>query len=220
MPKAVIFDVDGTLVDSVDLHAQAWVEAFKQFGYDVPYDKIRHQIGKGSDYIIPVFISQAEFERLGEDIANYRKDFYQKNLLSQVRPFEGVRQLFKRLKSDGKQVALASSARTKTLNYYKELLEIEDLVDGATSRDDVEKPKPNPDIFQAALAKLDGVTPQEAIVVGDSPYDAQAACKINLDVIGVLCGGFSAAELKEAGCMRVYQNPADLLDNYHQSPLI
>ncbi len=78
MPKAVIFDVDGTLVDSVDLHAQAWVEAFKQFGYDVPYDKIRHQIGKGSDYIIPVFISQAEFERLGEDIANYRKEFYQK----------------------------------------------------------------------------------------------------------------------------------------------
>jgi phosphoglycolate phosphatase-like HAD superfamily hydrolase len=95
----------------------------------------------------------------------------------------------------------------------------QDLVDGATSTDDAEKSKPDPDIFQAALDKLDGVTPQDAIVVGDSPYDAQAACKINLDVIGVLCGGFSAAELKEAGCMKVYQNPADLLANYHQSPL-
>jgi HAD superfamily hydrolase (TIGR01509 family) len=220
MPKAVIFDVDGTLVDSVDLHAQAWVEAFKQFGYDVPYDKIRHQIGKGSNYIIPVFISQAEFKRLGEDIATYRKKLYQENLLSQVRPFEGVRQLFERLKADGKKVVVASSARTETLTHYKKLLDIEDLVDGATSTDDVEKSKPHPDIFQAALGKLDGVTTQDAIVVGDSPYDAIAACKINLDVIGVLCGGFSEAELKEAGCMKVYQNPADLLDNYHQSPLV
>ncbi|MFP5272372.1 HAD family hydrolase [Coleofasciculus sp.] len=219
MPKAIIFDVDGTLVDSVDLHAQAWVEAFKQFGYDVPYDKVRHQIGKGSEHIIPIFIPQEEFERIGEDIANYRKEFYQENLLSQVRPFEGVRQLFERLKLDGKKVVVASSARTKTLTHYKKLLEIEDLVDGATSRDDAEKSKPDPDIFQAALDKLDGVSAQDAIVVGDSPYDAEAACKINLDVIGVLCGGFSEAELKEAGCMKVYQNPADLLANYDQSPL-
>ncbi|MEQ9551235.1 MAG: HAD family hydrolase [Coleofasciculus sp. G3-WIS-01] len=219
MPKAIIFDVDGTLVDSVDLHAQAWVEAFKQFGYDVPYDKVRHQIGKGSEHIIPIFIPQEEFERIGEDIANYRKEFYQENLLSQVRPFEGVRQLFERLKLDGKKLVVASSARTKTLTHYKKLLEIEDLVDGATSTDDAEKSKPDPDIFQAALDQLDGVTPQDAIVVGDSPYDAEAACKINLNVIGVLCGGFSAAELKEAGCTKVYQNPADLLANYDQSPL-
>jgi HAD superfamily hydrolase (TIGR01549 family) len=219
MLKAVIFDVDGTLVDSVDLHAQAWQEAFKQYGYDIPYEPIRHQIGKGSDQLIPVFISQEDYEKVGEKIAECRKEIYQKQLLPQVRPFEKVRELFERLKADGKKISLASSARNKTVETYKKLLQIEDLIDSATSTDDAEKSKPEPDIFQAALDKIEGVTASEVIVVGDTPYDAQAANKINLHTIGVLCGGFSEAELREAGCIAIYANPADLLAHYEQSPL-
>ena len=219
MVKAVIFDVDGTLVDSVDLHAQAWQEAFKQYGYDIPYESIRHQIGKGSDQLIPVFISQEDYEKVGEKIADCRKEIYQKQLLPQVRPFEQVRELFERLKADGKRISLASSARNKTVETYKKLLQIEDLIDSATSTDDAEKSKPEPDIFQAALDKLEGVTASEVIVVGDTPYDAQAANKINLHTIGVLCGGFSEAELREAGCIAIYDSPADLLSHYEQSPL-
>lgn len=219
MVKAVIFDVDGTLVDSVDLHAQAWQKAFKQYGYELPYEPIRHQIGKGSDQLIPEFISQEEYEKVGEKIADCRKEIYQKQLLPQVRPFGQVRELFERLKADGKKISLASSAQEGTVEAYKKLLQIEDLIDGATSTTDVQKSKPEPDIFQAALDKLEGIAASEVIVVGDTPYDAQAANKINLHTIGVLCGGFSEAELREAGCIAIYDDPADLLAHYEQSPL-
>jgi HAD superfamily hydrolase (TIGR01509 family) len=219
MLKAVIFDVDGTLVDSVDLHAQAWQESFKEYGYDLPFDKIRHQIGKGSDQLIPTLLSQADYDRVGKEIAERRKEIYQKQLLSQVRPFAQVRELFERIKADSKKILLASSAQQETVEAYKELLHVEDLIDSATSTNDVEKSKPEPDIFQAALDKLDGITASETIVVGDTPYDAQAANKINLHTIGVLCGGFSEAELRDAGCIAIYESPADLLAHYEQSPL-
>jgi HAD superfamily hydrolase (TIGR01509 family) len=219
MLKAVIFDVDGTLVDSVDLHAQAWQESFREYGYDLPFDKIRHQIGKGSDQLIPTLLSQADYERVGKKIAELRKEIYQKQLLSQVRPFPQVRELCERVKADGKKILLASSAQKGTVEAYTQLLEIEDLIDSATSTTDVEKSKPEPDIFQAALDKLDGITASETIVVGDTPYDAQAANKINLHTIGVLCGGFSEAELRDAGCIAIYESPADLLAHYEQSPL-
>lgn len=219
MVKAVIFDVDGTLVDSVDLHAQAWQEAFKQYGYDIPYEPIRHQIGKGSDQLMPEFISQEDYEKVGEKIAECRKEIYQKQLLPQVRPFAQVRELFERLNADGKKILLASSARKETVETYKKLLQIEDLIDSATSTDDAEKSKPEPDIFEAALEKLEGVAVSEVILVGDTPYDAQAANKINLPTIGVLCGGFPEAELRDAGCIAIYDSPADLLAHYEQSPL-
>ena len=102
MLKAVIFDVDGTLVDTVDLHAQAWQEAFKAYGYDLPYDEIRHQIGKGSDQLFPVFISQEEIERVGKPINQRRREIYQKDMLPNVRPFPKVRELFERIRADGK----------------------------------------------------------------------------------------------------------------------
>ncbi|NET88258.1 MAG: HAD family hydrolase [Kamptonema sp. SIO1D9] len=219
MVKAVIFDVDGTLVDTVDLHAQAWQKAFAKYGYEISLAELRQQIGKGSEYIIPVFISQAEFEEKGEDIAEYRKEYFQNELMSQVRPFEKVPELFKRIKADSKKVVLATSARKTTLETYKKLLKIDDLADGATAKDDVEKSKPEPDIFAAALAKLSGISAEEVIVVGDSPYDAIAAGKINLRTVGVLCGGFSEEVLREAGCIAIYQSPADLLANYVESPL-
>ena len=217
--KAIIFDLDGTLVDSVDYHAQAWVKAFKQYGYDFSFEKLRQQIGKGSEFIIGELLSEKEADKLESDIATYRKQYYQDNLLEQVKPFPQVRELFAKIKADDLKIVLASSARTETIEHYKKLLDIEDLIDGATSTDDVAKSKPEPDIFKSALeklGKLDNISPEEVIVVGDSPYDAIAASKIGLRTIGVLCGGFEPETLTQAGCVAIYQDPADLFNHYPQ----
>lgn len=216
MIKAIIFDLDGTLVDSVRYHAEAWVKAFKEYGYDFSHETLSQQIGKGSEFIVGELLSSEEAEKLHSDIAQYRKKYYQDNLLEKVEPFPKVKELFKAIKADGIEIVLASSAREETIAHYKQLLEIEDLIEGATSTDEVEQSKPEPDIFRTALDKLDGVSADEAIVVGDSPYDAIAANKVNLTTIGLLGGGFSSDTLKEAGCVAIYKDPADLLDNYPQ----
>ncbi|MDJ0567906.1 MAG: HAD family hydrolase [Pleurocapsa sp. MO_192.B19] len=216
MIKAIIFDLDGTLVDSVEYHTQAWVKAFQEYGYDFPFEQLRQQIGKGSKYIIGELLPADEAERLESDIAQYRKQYYQDNLLSKVQPFPQVKKLFATIKADKMKIILASSARNETIDHYKKLLEIEDLIDGATSTDDVAKSKPEPDIFVSALEKLGDISPEEVIVVGDSPYDAIAAGKASLRTIGVLCGGFERETLIQAGCISIYQDPADLLNNYPQ----
>ncbi len=216
MIKAIIFDLDGTLVDSVEYHAEAWVKAFKEYGYDFSHETLSQQIGKGSEFIVGDLLSSEEAEKLHSDIAQYRKQYYQDNLLEKVRPFPKVKELFEAIKADGTAIVLASSARKETIEHYKQLLEIEDLIEGATSTDEVEKSKPEPDIFRTALDKLDGVSADEVIVVGDSPYDAIAAKKIDITTIGLLGGGFSEDTLKEAGCVAIYKDPADLLDNYPQ----
>ena len=216
MFKAVIFDVDGTLVDTVDLHTQAWVEAFKQEDYDIPYDELRQQIGKGGEKIVADFLSPEEVEKVGENITEFRKEFYQDKLISQARPFARVRELFERLKQDDIKIVLASSARPGSLDHYQEILNIKDLIDGATSTQDVEESKPAPDVFVAALDKLKGVETSDVIVVGDSPYDAQAASKIDLRTVGVLCGGFSEERLRESGCIAIYKEPADILEKYQE----
>ena len=214
--KAIVFDLDGTLVDSVDYHTEAWVKAFQEYGYDFSFDRLREQIGKGSEYIIGELLSSDEAEKLESQIAGYRKQYYQDNLLEKVRPFPKVKELFEAIKADNLKIVLASSARQETIAHYTKLLEIEDLIDGATSTDDVPKSKPEPDIFASALEKLANITSEEVIVVGDSPYDAMAANKISLPTIGVLCGGFDRETLTQAGCIAIYQDPADLLQNYPQ----
>ena len=211
MLKAIIFDIDGTLVDSVDLHARAWQETFRHFGREIEFEKVRHQIGKGSDQLMPVFFSEAELKRFGEEMEKFRGELFKREYLSQVRAFPRVRELFERIKADGKRIALASSAKKDELKTYKELARITDLVEEETSADDVDKSKPHPDIFDAALAALGDVEADEAIVIGDTPYDAEAAGKIKLRTIGVLCGGFPEAELRAAGCTDIYRDPADLL---------
>src|SRR4051794_29351708 len=219
MIKAVIFDVDGTLNDSVDLHAEAWQRAFAQFGHEIPYEEVRRQIGKGGDQLMPVFLSEQELREKGEELEKWRGDLYKREYMHRVRPFPRVRELLLRLKNEGKQIALASSAKDDEVKYYKEVAEISDLVDARTSSDDAEKSKPHPDIFQAALARLDGVKAEEAIVIGDTPYDAQAAGKAGIATIGLLCGGFSEESLRAAGCVGIYLAPADLLDHYEESLL-
>jgi HAD superfamily hydrolase (TIGR01549 family) len=219
MIKAVIFDIDGTLVDSVDLHARAWQEAFRHFGREIPYIEVRQQIGKGGDQLMPVFFSQAELKEFGKEMAEYRGELFKREYLPRVRAFPKVRELFERIRQDGKQIALASSAKEDELKAYKKIAHISDLVEEQTSADDADKSKPHPDIFQAALAGLGAVAPAEAIVVGDTPYDAEAAGKAGLRTIGVLCGGFPEQELRAAGCIRIYQDPADLLEHYDESPI-
>src|ERR1044072_6520168 len=128
MIKAVIFDIDGTLVDSVDLHAQAWKEAFKLFGKDGPYPQVRHQIGKGGAQLLPVFFSREELEEFGEELEEYRGKIFKRDYLPRVRAFPQVRELFLKIKEDGLRLALASSAKEEELAAYKKIAQIEDLV--------------------------------------------------------------------------------------------
>jgi HAD superfamily hydrolase (TIGR01509 family) len=219
MVRAVIFDVDGTLVDTVDLHAQAWRETFEHFDHDIPFADIRGQIGKGGDQLLPVFLSEDEIAQLGEEIEAYRGELYKRDYISKARPFPQVRELFERLRACGQRVVLASSGKGEEVEHYQELLGIGGLVDAATTSDDAESSKPHPDIFEAALAKVAPLGPTDAVVVGDTPYDAEAARKAGIRAVGVLCGGFPEADLRAAGCVAIYRDPADLLRHYERSPL-
>lgn len=217
--RAVIFDVDGTLLDSVDLHAQAWVEAFAHFGVKTDPAVVRRQIGKGGDELMPVFLPAERVEREGEAIEAWRSDLFKRDYLDRVKPFPGVRALFERIRAADLQIALASSGKRDEVEHYQEILGIADLVDMATSSDDAERSKPHPDIFRAALKKLAPLDARSMIVVGDTPYDAEAAGKAGLSTIGLLCGGFPEADLSAAGCVAIYRDPQDLLDGFDRSLL-
>jgi len=217
--KAVVFDVDGTLIDSVDVHAQAWVDAFAEFGHEVRFRDVRRQIGKGGDQLMPVFLSKAEIDRFGKKLEERRGVLLTERYLYRIKPFPAVRELFQHVIADGKAIALASSAKEDELAHYKKIANIVDLIDVETSSDDAEKSKPHPDIFCAALARLDITQPEQVLVIGDTPYDAEAAAKAGLRTVGLLCGGWSENELNRAGCVTVFRDPADLLARYAESPL-
>jgi HAD superfamily hydrolase (TIGR01509 family) len=219
MLSSVIFDIDGTLVDSVDLHAQAWQKAFRHFGREIPFPKIRYQIGRGSDQIIPMFLSAEEVQQVGDKLNSFRGELFSREYLPKVHSFPRTRDLFLRLKSDGIRTALASSAKGEELAAYKRIAGIEDLVEAETASEDVDHTKPAPDVFEAALDKLGRPGTETVLVVGDTPYDAQAAGKLGLKTIGVLCGGFPEQDLKKAGCVAIYRDPAHLLEGYEYSPI-
>lgn len=214
MFRAVIFDIDGTLIDSVDAHAQSWVDAFAHFGKNVAFADVRKQIGKGSDQLLPVFLSEDEISRFGKPLDEWRAAHLKREYMPDFKPFPRVRELIETLIHSGRNVALASSAKEDELKTYKEIAGIADLIPESkqTSSDDAEKSKPHPDIFEAAMRKLDGIPVEQVVVVGDTPYDAEAAGKLGLKTIGVLSGGFPEAELQRAGCFIVYRDVAELLD--------
>ena len=216
---AVIFDIDGTLVDSVDLHAAAWAVTFATYGKQIDVHTVRRQIGKGSDQLLPVFFSPAELTAFGEQLEQERSALFKRDYLPRVTAFSHTRELFERIKQDGKQIALASSAKEDEVKVYTQLARIADLLTGETSSEDVAQSKPHPDIFAAALKQVGNPPVADAIVVGDTPYDAQAAGKIRLRTIGFLCGGWTEEELRNAGCVAIYRDPADLLAHYETSPL-
>ncbi|WP_422931131.1 HAD family hydrolase [Singulisphaera sp. PoT] len=218
MVKAVIFDIDGTILDSVDLHAEAWQKTLKHFGFDLPIEDVRRQIGKGGDQLMPSLLPKHVVDAQGEEIEKERADLFKREYLSQVRPFPRVRELFERIRADGKKIALASSAKADELETYTKIAEIQGLTDVETSSDDAERSKPHPDIFEAAAEKL-GLPKDALIILGDTPHDAEAATKAGIRIIGVLCGGSPEQELRDAGCIVIYRDPADLLANYVDSPI-
>jgi HAD superfamily hydrolase (TIGR01509 family) len=213
MSAAFLFDVDGTLIDSVDLHARAWQEALAHFGFETGYAQVRGQIGKGGDQLLPVFVPADRLGQIGGEIDRYRAELFSRVYLPQVRPFPRVRELFLRIRRDGHRIALASSAKADELEKYKKLLDIDDLIAAETSSGDVESSKPCPDVFEAALERVD-VEPDDAVVIGDTPYDAIAARRAGLRTVGVLCGGFPEKDLRDEGCVKIYEDPADLLERY------
>ena len=168
MIKAVIFDMDGTLIDSVDLHAKAWQDAFLEFGHTFDLKAIRDQIGKGGDQLLPVFLNTDEITKIGADIERRRGDILKQRCLSEIKAFPDVPQLFQRLRSNGIKTVLASSAKSDELKTYKKIAGIDGLTNAETSSDDAEKSKPYPDIFQAAMGKLKGIDGSEVVVVGEA----------------------------------------------------
>src|SRR6201985_3015144 len=174
MTKAAIFDLDGTLLDSVDLHALAWHEAMLKFGHDVSFEDARSQIGKGGDKLIPVFLTADEQRDHGKELEEWRGKRFGAEYLPLGRPFSAVPDLLRRVRDAGLKVAIASSAKEDELVEYLEIARIPDLVDLTTSSDDVEQSKPAPDIFEVVLKKL-GIQGANAVAIGDTPYDASAA---------------------------------------------
>jgi HAD superfamily hydrolase (TIGR01509 family) len=218
-PRAVIFDIDGTLLDSVDAHARSWVDAFGEFGHRLAFEEVRRQIGKGGDQLMPHFLPEAEIARTGKALEQRRGEIFKAVYLPGLKPFPGVRALFQRLLADGRKIALASSATAREISIYARMVHVDDLIDAKTSSDDAENSKPQPDIFEAALRRL-GMEPERAVAIGDTPYDAEAAGKAGIRTIGVLCGGWSADELCAAGCIATYRDVEHLLADYETSPLV
>ena len=207
---AVIFDVDGTLVDSVDAHAEAWQRAFAAFGFDIDRTEIRAQIGKGGDQLMPVFLDDDVLDRKGKDIEAFRKDLFDRDYMHRVRGFPHVPDVFRLLIDAGIAVALGSSAKGDDLDAYKKAAGIEGLTAVDTTSDDAERSKPHPDIFLAALNRLK-MQAGRVIVVGDTPYDVDAAKKAGMRTVALLCGGFSEASLRDAGAIEIYRDPGHLL---------
>lgn len=221
MPQlvAAIFDIDGTLTDSVDIHAMAWQEALRHFGHEVSYERVRRQIGKGGDQLLKTLLSPQDLEAHGEELDQFRGELFKRKYMNLVKPLSMVPELFDRIRDEGVRIVLASSAKKDEVAYYQKLLGIEKLVEQDTSSDDAERSKPHPDIFAAAMQKLGSPPAQQVIAIGDTPYDAQATAAISIPCIGVLSGGWTEQELREAGCIAVFRGPADLFAQFEDSPL-
>lgn len=216
MIEAFIFDIDGTLIDSVDQHAEAWVKAFAKFGRKIKFYEARRQVGKGGDQFLPEFLLKKEIKAFGKDLEDERGRILKRDFLPKIKPFTKVREIFQKIQADGKSIVLASSAKADELEAYKKIARIEDLIEAETSADDAEKSKPEPDIFEAALAKLGKINKKNIVIVGDTAYDAEAASKIKLKTIGVLTGGWTANELKSAGCVEVYRDVEEIFNSYEK----
>ncbi len=215
--QAVILDVDGTLVLSNDAHAQAWVEAFAAYGYDVAFEKVRPLIGMGGDQVMPKMVPGLNDEEGdGKAIAQKRKELIINRFGPTLAPANGSRELVLRMQEAGLHLIIATSATSQELSVLLKAAQVDDLLDEATTSSDAEASKPAPDIVEAALNKLK-IKPSEVLMIGDTPYDIESAKGAGVDTIGVRSGGFDDEQLK--GAIAIYNDPADLLAHYSSSPL-
>lgn len=195
--QAILLDVDGTLIDSNDKHAQCWVEAFAHFGKEVPWDVIRSQIGKGGDLLVPDTLNAREMREIGEKLNEYRGELWKRDYMESVQPFPGAVEAIREMERRGLKIAFASSSNPDEVEYYVELLGVGDLLEGTTSKEDAKFSKPSPEIFQAALERVKG-DPARTLVVGDTPYDILAAHRMASAIAAVRCGGFPEESLTKA----------------------
>ena len=212
---AVILDVDGTLVDSNDAHARAWIEAFDEHGIAVAFDHVRRSIGMGGDKLMPEVSGVDESSRLGEEISKRRSEIFTEKYLPYLKAFPRVRPLIERFLTDGLTLAVASSAKEEELDPLLERAGVNDLIPHRTSSDDADNSKPDPDIVVAAVRRA-GCDPARSIMLGDTPYDVAAARRAGVEIVGLECGGWTREAL--AGSLAVYRDPADLLVAYEESP--
>jgi len=216
--EALLSDIDGTLVDSNALHAEAWRRTFEHFNIQVGFGEAWSQIGKGGDKLIPVFVRDVDRERLTKQIESLRKEIFHRDYMPRIVSFAKSRELLAKVKESGIKVVLATSSDKEDVTTYKRITGIEDLVDAVASGSDAKESKPEPDIFAVALKKLN-LGADRAVALGDTPYDAEAAGKLGIRVIGLTCGGWKRDDLRDAGCVEVYQDPADLLLHFADSLL-
>lgn len=214
--KGVILDLDGTLVDSNDAHAHAWIEAMGEAGYDVPYERVRSLIGMGGDNLLPSAINVDKDSEAGQGLAKRRQEIFKSKYLPHIRAFPGVKALVEQLRERSLKVAVASSGEQEEVEHLLSVAGVQALIEHQTTSADVENSKPDPDVLVAALGKLQ-LAPDEVLMLGDTPYDVQAAAKIGVGVIALRSGGFSDGDLQ--GAVAIYDDPAALLRQYDRSPL-
>jgi HAD superfamily hydrolase (TIGR01509 family) len=214
--RAVLLDVDGTLIDANYQHALAWYRAFRAYGLVMPIWRIHRHVGMGGDQLVPALIGEEADAEKGEDIREMRKEIYE-DLIEEVAPLDGAHELIADLKERGRTTVLASSAPEKEIDHYLDLLEARDLADGWTTDDDVEATKPEPDLVRAALvmARTD-----DAVLVGDTPWDIESARKSGIETITVITGGYSEQELRDAGAMGVYESVQELRAHLEEPPFV
>jgi HAD superfamily hydrolase (TIGR01509 family) len=213
----VLFDVDGTLVDSTYIHAVCWWQALRAAGYDPPMARIHRAVGMGAERLVPQVLGSSPSDDEISELAAAHDAIYS-TYWAQLRPLVGARDLLVRCHAEGLVTVLASSASSRELTVLQAVLDVPDAVDFTTSADDASSSKPSPDILEAALSKA-LLSPDRAVFVGDAVWDVLAAAQAGLECIGLECGGTSAAELRDAGAVAVYQDPAELLESFGSSPL-
>jgi HAD superfamily hydrolase (TIGR01509 family) len=217
MARGVILDVDGTLLDSNDAHARAWVVALAEHGHRVPFERVRPMIGMGGDKVLPELVGIEEDSPEGRSISTRRGEIFRTRYLPTLRAFPRVRELVARLEQRGDRVVVASSASEEDLGALLDRVGLRRLVDGATSKDDADRSKPDPDVVRAALGRL-GMAPASVVMVGDTPYDVEAAKRAGVPTVALRSGG-GWRDADFAGAAAIYDDAADLLAHLDQSPL-
>lgn len=215
--RGVLFDVDGTLIDSNYLHAVAWWQAFRHADLDVRMADIHRAIGMGADKLLPHLLGERDDDVL-RTISNDHDAIYS-TWWPTLRPLPGAAGLVRRCKAAGLVTVLASSAKARELKVIRQVLGADEHLDEATSSDDAQDSKPAPDLVEVALSKA-GLRAERSVMIGDSVWDVRGAANAGVTCIGVECGGTSAAELREAGAAQVFADPQDLLDHWDESPLL